>query len=283
MDYLSSELAAKYLRSRKIPCTACSGCGLGVNHKIIVQAIEELGLEVKDVVWGTSIGCAGRQTFATWKGDGFAGTHGRVYAIARGLRLALPRRQKTHPHGGRRRCLRDRPEPSAPRGPLQRRHDRDRERQPGLPVHRRAVRLDNARGQQDRHQPLRHVRARLHGAGLGRHEHTEGRGCHLPGAAHRQGRPDGGGEHEEGHPEQGLLAGPYALPLPHQLRLDRTSAPETRSTIYRWIVERSAPLGQETADTLWATGVYHDASNSRPEFAEMMREKVEKIRRTGTL
>jgi 2-oxoglutarate ferredoxin oxidoreductase subunit beta len=45
---------------------------------------------VADVVWGTSIGCGGRQTFATWKGDGFAGTHGRVYAIARGLRIALP-------------------------------------------------------------------------------------------------------------------------------------------------------------------------------------------------
>jgi len=90
MEYKSSELTSKYLRSRKIPSTACSGCGLGMNHKIVIQAIKELGLDVADVVWGTSIGCAGRQTFATWKGDGFAGTHGRVYAIARGLRIALP-------------------------------------------------------------------------------------------------------------------------------------------------------------------------------------------------
>ena len=57
----------------------------------------------------------------------------------------------------------------------------------------------------------------------------------------------------------------------------------TPVTMYRWIVERSAPLGQETADTLWATGIYLDASNSRPEFAEMIHEKVEKIRRTGAL
>jgi len=86
MDYL----ATKYLRPRKIPSTACSGCGLGQVHKKMVKAIDELGLEVADVVWGTGIGCAGRQTFNTWQGDNFAGTHGRVYAIAAGLRLALP-------------------------------------------------------------------------------------------------------------------------------------------------------------------------------------------------
>ena len=82
MDYL----AQKYLRPRKIPSNACSGCGLGQVQKAIVKAIDELGLETGDIVWGSGIGCAGRQTFATWKGDNFAGTHGRVYAIASGLR-----------------------------------------------------------------------------------------------------------------------------------------------------------------------------------------------------
>jgi 2-oxoglutarate ferredoxin oxidoreductase subunit beta len=85
MDYL----AQKYLRPRKIPSNACSGCGLGQVQKAIVKAIDELGLETADIVWGSGIGCAGRQTFATWKGDNFAGTHGRVYAIASGLRIAL--------------------------------------------------------------------------------------------------------------------------------------------------------------------------------------------------
>ena len=90
MDYL----AHKYLRPRKIPSTACSGCGLGQVHKKIVMAIDELGLGTEDVVWGTGIGCAGRQTFNTWKGDNFAGTHGRVYALACGLRIALPPEKK---------------------------------------------------------------------------------------------------------------------------------------------------------------------------------------------
>ena len=47
-------LTAKYLRTRKIPSTACSGCGLGQAHKALVQALYELGSEVDDIVWGTS-------------------------------------------------------------------------------------------------------------------------------------------------------------------------------------------------------------------------------------
>ncbi|MDR2076255.1 MAG: 2-oxoacid:ferredoxin oxidoreductase subunit beta [Desulfovibrio sp.] len=87
-------LAKRYLRSRKIPGTTCSGCGLGQVHKKVLLAIEQLGLGTKDIVWGTGIGCAGRQIFNTWKGDNFAGTHGRVYALATGLRLALPEERK---------------------------------------------------------------------------------------------------------------------------------------------------------------------------------------------
>jgi len=86
--------AEKYLRKEKTPSTACSGCGLGQVHKKIIVAIDELGLGIGDVVWGAGIGCAGRQTFNTWKGDNFAGTHGRVYALATGLRVSLPPEQK---------------------------------------------------------------------------------------------------------------------------------------------------------------------------------------------
>ncbi|MGO8668531.1 MAG: hypothetical protein ACLQUW_10235 [Desulfobaccales bacterium] len=94
MELYASKLIEEYLRTRKIPSTACAGCGLGMNHKVVIQAFQELGLKTADVIWGTSIGCAGRQTFATFKGDGFAGTHGRAYAIARGLRIALPPEKK---------------------------------------------------------------------------------------------------------------------------------------------------------------------------------------------
>jgi len=85
-----SRLSDKYLRPEKFPGTACRGCGLRLAHHQVLSAIDALGLGTSDIVWGTGIGCSGRQTYATWKGDTFAATHGRVYAMATGLRLALP-------------------------------------------------------------------------------------------------------------------------------------------------------------------------------------------------
>lgn len=89
-----SDLMEKYVRPEKNPGTACAGCGLRPAHHMVLEAVDELGLGLGDVVWGTGIGCSGRQTFVTWKGDTFAGTHGRVYAMATGLRLALPPEKK---------------------------------------------------------------------------------------------------------------------------------------------------------------------------------------------
>lgn len=88
------DLIQKYVRPEKIPGTACRGCGLRIAHRKVLEAVHELELGLGDLVWGTGIGCSGRQTFATWKGDTFAGTHGRVYAMATGLRLALPAEKK---------------------------------------------------------------------------------------------------------------------------------------------------------------------------------------------
>jgi len=68
MKYASSELTTKYLRSRKIPSTACSGCGLGMNHKIVVQAIQELGLKVEDIVWGPRSAAQGGKPLPPGKG-----------------------------------------------------------------------------------------------------------------------------------------------------------------------------------------------------------------------
>ncbi len=85
MDYL----AEKYFRERKTPSTACSGCGLGQAQKMLTKAIDDLDLKIEDIIWATSIGCSGRQTFAMWKGDGVAATHGRIYAMVSGLSLSL--------------------------------------------------------------------------------------------------------------------------------------------------------------------------------------------------
>jgi 2-oxoglutarate ferredoxin oxidoreductase subunit beta len=85
-----NKLAQKYLRPSQIPTKACHGCGIGMIENWLLQAIDELGLEQDDVILGTGIGCVGRQTYATWAGDNLGATHGRVLAVATGLKIAQP-------------------------------------------------------------------------------------------------------------------------------------------------------------------------------------------------
>jgi 2-oxoglutarate ferredoxin oxidoreductase subunit beta len=282
MDYQSSELTSKYLRSRKIPSTACSGCGLGMNHKIVVQAIKELGLEVADIVWGTSIGCAGRQTFGTWKGDGFAGTHGRVYAIAKGLRIALPPHKKIILTVG----------------------DGDAF---GIGLNHL---IHAARSNADM--------TVIVNDNLG-YQSTGGQyGWTTPQGSKTDSSPYGMFEKNlmgEGMDVLEVLRGAGATFLARHVAMDGVWAVETvkkaivnngfslvhmpypcptnfasrelgsrnQVNIYRWIKEHAAPLGEEKEDTIWATGIWHDASNSRPEFHASVHEAVDKIRRTGSL
>ena len=282
MEYASSQLADRYLRSRKIPSTACSGCGLGINHKIVVQAIAELGLDVADIIWGTSIGCAGRQTFATWKGDGLAGTHGRIYAMARGLRIALPPDKKIICTVG----------------------DGDAF---GIGLMHL---IHAARSNTDM--------TVIVNDNLG-YQSTGGQfGFTTPQGAKTDSSPYGMFEHNlmsEGMDVMHILKGAGATFLARHVAMDGLRAVEsvkkailnrgfslvhmpypcptnfgsrhlgsrTQVNIYRWIKDHAAPLGQEKEDTIWATGVWHDASNSRPEMAEHIWECVNKIRRTGSL
>lgn len=282
MAYSSSEIISKYLRPRKIPSTACSGCGLGINHKILVQALEDLGLETDDVIWGTSIGCAGRQTFATWKGDSFAGTHGRVYAIARGLRIALPLEKRIILTVG----------------------DGDAFGIGLLHL------IHAARSNADITVVVND--------NLG-YQSTGGQyGSTTPQGATTDSSPYGMFEHNlmsEGMDVLGILKESGATFLARHVAMDGQRAVETikkgimnkgfslihmaypcptnfasrelgsrdQVNIFRWMKERSAPIGQEKENTVWSTGIYHDASNSRAEFHEFVHETAEKIRRTGKI
>ncbi len=282
MQYQSSALIDDYLRTRKIPSTACSGCGLGINHKVVIQAISELGLKTKDIIWGTAIGCAGRQTFATWKGDGFAGTHGRVYAIARGLRVALPRDKKI--------VLTVGDGDAFGIGLLHLIHAA--RSNAGFTV----VVMDN----------------------LG-YQSTGGQfGFTTPQGAKTDSSPYGMFEHNlmsEGMDVMHILKGAGATFLARHTATDGPAAVESVKkaisnngfslvhmpypcptnfgsrhlgnrnavNILRWMQQHTAPLGHEKPDTIWATGIYHDARGSRPELSELVWDSVGKIRRTGTL
>ncbi len=282
MAYASSALAEKYLRSRKIPSTACTGCGLGQNHKVVVQAIEELDLGVDDIVWGTSIGCAGRQTFATWKGDGFAGTHGRAYAIARGLRIALPREKRIILTVGdgdafgiglmhlihAARCntditviVNDNLGYQSTGGQF------------GFTTPQGA-KTDSSPYGMFEHNLMSDgmdVMDILKGAGatfLARHVAMDGR------------RAIDSIKRAINNPGFSLVHMPYPCPTNFG---SRELGSRTPVNIYRYIMEKAKPIGQEDEDTVWSTGVWLDASGSRPEFSEHIWASVEKIRRTGAL
>src|SRR2546426_10903757 len=77
-----NKLAKKYLRPSQIPTKACHGCGIGMIENWLRQAIHELGLQQEDVIFGTGIGCVGRQTFATWGRHNFSAIPCPALAIA---------------------------------------------------------------------------------------------------------------------------------------------------------------------------------------------------------
>lgn len=253
-----------------------------MNHKIVIQAVKEIGLEVADIVWGTSIGCAGRQTFGTWKGDGFAGTHGRVYAIARGLRITLPPEKKIILTVGdgdafgiglnhlihAARCNAD----------------------------MTVIVNDNLgyqstggqygwttpQGSKTDSSPYGMFEPNLMSGGMDVLEILKGAGATF---LARHVAMDGARVVETvkkaiRNTGFSLVHMPYPCPTNFG---SRELGSRNQVNMYRWIEKHAAPLGQEKADTIWATGIWHDASHTRPEFSQWVHEAVEKIRRTGSL
>src|SRR6266705_34547 len=85
-----NKLAKKYLRPSQIPTKACHGCGIGMIENWLLQAIDELGFKQDDVIFGTGIGCVGRQTFATGGGDAASiGTSHLIHAARRNLGVTV--------------------------------------------------------------------------------------------------------------------------------------------------------------------------------------------------
>jgi 2-oxoglutarate ferredoxin oxidoreductase subunit beta len=278
MDYLAN----KYLRPRKIPSTACSGCGLGVNQKALVQAIFELDLEVDDIVWGTSIGCAGRQTFGTWKGDGFAGTHGRVYAIARGLRLALPPEKKIvltvgdgDAFGIGLMHLIHACRSNADLTILV--NDNLGYMSTGgqygwtTPAGSKTDSSPYGMYEQNLISDGMDILGLLKNAGatfLARHVSTDG--------------PRAVKSIKKGIKNRGLSLIHMVYPCPTNFG-SRELGTRNAVTMNNWIKDQAAPMGKEKDNTVWSTGIYHDASNSRPEFQELINKSTEKIRKGQSL
>ncbi len=271
-------LSKKYLRARKIPSTACSGCGLGQCHKALVQALNELEYEVNDIVWGTSIGCAGRQTFATWQGDNFAGTHGRVYAIARGLRIAIPPEMKiilTVGDGdafgiGFNHLLHSaRSNTQMTVLVCDNLGYQSTGGQYGWTTPQGIVTDSSPYGMSEPNwvQPEMDVLAMLKAAGatfLARHVSMDGVALVK--------------SLKKAVQNNGFSLVHTVFPCTTNFAKNALGS-RNAVNIFRWVKDHAAPMGAEKHNTIWRTGIYHDASNSRPEFSAALRDSVAEIQR----
>lgn len=83
------KLNQSFLRTKKLPHIWCPGCGNGIVTAALVRAIERTGIDQRDVVIVSGIGCssraAGYLNFNT-----LHTTHGRALAFATGLKMARP-------------------------------------------------------------------------------------------------------------------------------------------------------------------------------------------------
>jgi len=79
-----------WIRFDRYPSFWCPGCGIGIMNNHIAMAFHELGLDKKEVVIVSGIGCSGR-TAGYFNCDTVHGPHGRAVAIAEGVKRGNPK------------------------------------------------------------------------------------------------------------------------------------------------------------------------------------------------
>ncbi|WP_230972302.1 2-oxoacid:ferredoxin oxidoreductase subunit beta [Archaeoglobus neptunius] len=80
----------KYLREEVLPTTMCPGCGGGTVLNVFANAIDELGIDPRNLVMVSGIGCAAWIPSPYFKSDTLHTTHGRPVAFATGIKIGLP-------------------------------------------------------------------------------------------------------------------------------------------------------------------------------------------------
>ena len=77
------------LRTDRIPHIWCPGCGIGTAFSSCLIAMKESGIDLKNTVMVSGIGCSGRGAGYV-KLDSYHTTHGRAIPFATGMKLANP-------------------------------------------------------------------------------------------------------------------------------------------------------------------------------------------------
>lgn len=80
----------KYLREEILPTVFCPGCGGGTVLNVYAHAIDELGLDPKNIVSVTGIGCSSWIPSPYFKADTLHVLHGRAIAFATGVKIMKP-------------------------------------------------------------------------------------------------------------------------------------------------------------------------------------------------
>jgi 2-oxoglutarate ferredoxin oxidoreductase subunit beta len=80
----------QYVRTDRLPHIWCSGCGIGIVMRAMIEALSQCDVRLDDVVIVSGIGCSGRVAGYA-KMDSFHTTHGRAIPFATGLKLANPK------------------------------------------------------------------------------------------------------------------------------------------------------------------------------------------------
>ena len=86
---MASKLIEKTMRIDRLPHIWCGGCGHGILMRDVAQAIENVGLDSKDVIIVSGIGCSSRAA-GYMNFDTIHTTHGRAIAFATGIKFAKP-------------------------------------------------------------------------------------------------------------------------------------------------------------------------------------------------
>lgn len=80
----------KYLRQELLPTTFCAGCGCGTVLNTFIHAVDQLGINPRELVFVTGIGCSSWIPSPYFKGDTLHTTHGRPLAFATGVKVMRP-------------------------------------------------------------------------------------------------------------------------------------------------------------------------------------------------
>ena len=84
-----SSNALSYLRQSKMPHIWCPGCGNGIVMNAIIRAIDSLGLDPRQTVIVSGIGCSSRAP-GYMNFDTLHTAHGRALTFATGVKMANP-------------------------------------------------------------------------------------------------------------------------------------------------------------------------------------------------